>query len=130
MVTRQQKVRGARAHGKPLRGPRRPSHLLGPQRKAVCVKVWTRSPKKPNSAVRKGGSFQVNVPKKRIYPVRFPGEGNYNLAKYSLVLIRGGRTRDLPGVKYKALRGVLDFQGLPNRKTSRSLYGTPARKGT
>lgn len=128
MVTRQQKYLGARAKHKPTNSFRKASRLAGPQRKGACVKVWSRRPKKPNSAQRKGGSFLLVIPgtkTKRIFAVGFPGEGSHNLAKYSVALIRGGRKRDLPGVKFEAIRGALDFQGLSRRKTSRSKYGSP-----
>lgn len=93
-----------------------------PQRKATCMKVYTTSPKKPNSAVRKVAKVLI-MPKKRLI-VYIPGIG-HSLQKYSNVLVRGGRVRDLPGVGYKMIRGVLDFNQ-PERYTrqnKRSKYG-------
>jgi len=96
-----------------------------PQKKGLCVKVFTRTPKKPNSAVRKLVKLRLaNGIKLNAY---IPGEGHL-LQEYSSVLIRGGRVKDLPGIKYKLIRGVLDFKGLTQRKTSRSKYGTKKRK--
>ena len=92
-----------------------------PQKKGVCVKAFTRSPKKPNSAVRKVVKFKLNSGIK--FEAYIPGEG-HTLQAHSVCLIRGGRVPDLPGVKYHLIRGKYDFAGLQNRKTSRSLYGT------
>jgi len=92
-----------------------------PQKKGVCLKVFTRTPKKPNSALRKVAKIKTSNNKK--VESYIPGEG-HNLQKYSVVLMRGGRVPDLPGVKYHLIRGKLDFQGLKNRKTARSCYGT------
>ena len=92
-----------------------------PQKKGICVKVFTRSPKKPNSATRKLVKLRLSN-KKRINAY-VPGEG-HTLQEYSTVLIKGGRIKDLPGIKYKLVRGKYDFLGLRSRKTSRSLYGT------
>ena len=92
-----------------------------PQKKGICTKLILRTPKKPNSALRKLVKLKLTN-NKRIYAY-IPGEG-HNLQVYSTVLIRGGRVKDLPGVKYHLVRGKLDFLGLKNRKTSRSKYGT------
>jgi len=92
-----------------------------PQLKGVCVKVITKSPKKPNSAVRKVAKVKLST--KKIVESYIPGEG-HNLRQFSVVLIRGGRVPDLPGVKYKCIRGKLDFNGLSARRTARSKYGT------
>jgi small subunit ribosomal protein S12 len=92
-----------------------------PQKKGICTKLVLRTPKKPNSALRKLAKLRLTN-KKLIYAY-IPGEG-HNLKEYSTVLIRGGRVKDLPGVKYHIIRGVLDFSGLNKRKTSRSKYGT------
>ena len=92
-----------------------------PQKKGVCIKLVFRTPKKPNSALRKLTKLKLSN-KKKIYAY-IPGEG-HNLQEYSTVLIRGGRVKDLPGVKYHLVRGKLDFLGLKARKTSRSKYGT------
>ena len=92
-----------------------------PQKKGVCLKIITRTPKKPNSALRKLAIIKLTN-NKRIYGY-IPGEG-HTLQEHSIVLVRGGRVKDLPGIKYKIIRGVLDFEGLKNRKQSRSKYGT------
>lgn len=92
-----------------------------PQKKGVCTKLVIRAPKKPNSALRKLVKLRLSN-KKQVYAY-IPGEG-HNLQEYSTVLIRGGRVKDLPGVKYHLIRGKLDFSGLKTRKTSRSKYGT------
>ena len=96
-----------------------------PLKRGVCVKVYTTTPKKPNSALRKvarvrlSNGFEVTA--------YIPGEG-HNLQEHSVVLIRGGRVKDLPGVRYHILRGNLDTQGVANRKQRRSLYGTKKGK--
>ena len=92
-----------------------------PQKKGICTKLVLRTPKKPNSALRKLAKLKLTN-KKLVYAY-IPGEG-HNLKEYSTVVIRGGRVKDLPGVKYHIIRGVLDFLGLNKRKTSRSKYGT------
>lgn len=93
-----------------------------PQKKGICTKLVLRTPKKPNSALRKLVKIRLLSNKKLVYAY-IPGEG-HNLQEYSAVLMRGGRVKDLPGVKYHLIRGKLDFSGLKNRKTSRSKYGT------
>ena len=96
-----------------------------PERRGVCTRVYTSTPKKPNSALRKvarvrlSNGFEVTA--------YIPGEG-HNLQEHSVVLIRGGRVKDLPGVRYHILRGNLDTQGVANRKKRRSLYGTKKPK--
>ena len=92
-----------------------------PQKKGVCLKIITRTPKKPNSALRKLALIRLSN-KKRIYGY-IPGEG-HTLQEHSVVLVRGGRTKDLPSIKYKLVRGVYDFKGLKDRKQARSKYGT------
>lgn len=92
-----------------------------PQKKGICTKLVLRTPKKPNSALRKLAKLRLTN-KKLIYAY-IPGEG-HNLKEYSTVIIRGGRVKDLPGIKYHIIRGQLDFSGLTKRKTSRSKYGT------
>jgi small subunit ribosomal protein S12 len=92
-----------------------------PQKKGICIKLVLRTPKKPNSALRKVAKLKLSN-KKRIYAY-IPGEG-HNLQEYSTVLMRGGRVKDLPGIKYHLIRGKLDLSGIKNRKTSRSKYGT------
>ena len=94
-----------------------------PQKKGICMKLTIRNPRKPNSAKRKVVKVNITSTRKNIY-VYIPGEGDHYLQKYSTVLIRGGRVKDLPGIKYHLVRGKLDFAGLKNRKTSRSKYGT------
>jgi len=91
--------------------------LQNPQSKDVCVQNFTRSPKNPNSAVRKISKVKLSTG----YKVEsyLPGEG-HNLQQYSIVLVRGGRTTDLPGVRYKNIRGKYDFSGVKNKRTSRS----------
>jgi small subunit ribosomal protein S12 len=91
-----------------------------PQKKGVCIKIFIRSPKKPNSACRKVAKIKLSTGKK--VEAYIPGEG-HNLQQYSVILIRGGRTPDLPGIKYRLIRGKYDFKGVKNRKTSRSCYG-------
>jgi small subunit ribosomal protein S12 len=92
-----------------------------PQRRGVCTRVYTTTPKKPNSALRKVARVRLNSGIE--VTAYIPGEG-HNLQEHSIVLVRGGRVRDLPGVRYKVIRGALDSVGVKNRKQSRSLYGT------
>jgi small subunit ribosomal protein S12 len=92
-----------------------------PQKKGLCIKLVVRTPKKPNSALRKLAKLKLSNTKK-VYAY-IPGEG-HNLQEYSTVLLRGGRVKDLPGVKYHLIRGKLDLMGIKKRKTSRSKYGT------
>ena len=94
---------------------------MNPQKKGVCTKIFLRTPKKPNSALRKLARERLTNGKR--ISAYIPGEG-HNLQEYSTVLVRGGRVKDLPGIKYHLIRGKLDFSGLKNRKTSRSKYGT------
>lgn len=91
-----------------------------PQKKGICLKVFTKTPKKPNSALRKVAKIRLCNSRKVL--AHIPGEG-HNLQEHSVVLIRGGRVKDLPGVKYKIIRGALDLQQVKNRKSSRSKYG-------
>jgi small subunit ribosomal protein S12 len=93
-----------------------------PQKKGLCTKIVVRAPKKPNSALRKLAKLKLFSNNKRIYAY-IPGE-KHNLQSFSTVLIRGGRVKDLPGVKYHIIRGKLDLRGVRDRKTSRSKYGT------
>jgi len=92
-----------------------------PQRKGICIKVFTKTPKKPNSAIRKVVRLRLST-KKRV-TAYVPGEG-HNLQEYSAVLMRGGRVKDLPGVKYHLVRGKYDFLGLKDRRQARSKYGS------
>lgn len=96
-----------------------------PQVKGVCLKVYTRTPKKPNSALRKVAKLKLSS--RRKVESYIPGEG-HNLRQYSVVLIRGGRVPDLPGVKYKIIRGKYDLLAVKNRKKSRSKYGVKKPK--
>ena len=92
-----------------------------PQQKGICLKIFTRTPKKPNSAIRKVA--RIKLSNKRKVEAYIPGEG-HTLQQYSVALMRGGRVPDLPGCKYHLVRGKYDFQGVRSRKTSRSKYGT------
>ena len=96
-----------------------------PQKRGVCTRVYTTTPKKPNSAMRKVARVRLTNGKE--VNAYIPGEG-HNLQEHSVVLIRGGRVKDLPGVRYHILRGNLDTQGVANRKQRRSLYGTKKGK--
>jgi small subunit ribosomal protein S12 len=102
-----------------------PALMENPQKKGVCFRVYTRTPKKPNSALRKIAKVRLSNSTEVIASI--PGEG-HNLQEHSVVLIRGGRVKDLPGVKYKIVRGVLDLQGVLQRRQSRSKYGTKKPK--
>ena len=97
-----------------------------PQKRGVCTRVYTATPKKPNSALRKVARVRlVNGMEVTAY---IPGEG-HTLQEHSMVLVRGGRVKDLPGVRYKIIRGSLDTQGVKNRKQARSRYGAKKEKG-
>ena len=96
-----------------------------PQRRGVCTRVYTNTPKKPNSALRKVA--RVKLTSGIEVTAYIPGEG-HNLQEHSIVLVRGGRVRDLPGVRYKIIRGALDAAGVKNRKQSRSRYGAKMAK--
>jgi small subunit ribosomal protein S12 len=118
MTTLNQLCRFARSKKK--HKTKTPHLLKNPQKKAVCVKVFNRTPKKPNSALRK--VVKVKLSTKAKVEAYIQGEG-HTLREYSVVLVRGGRVKDLPGVKYHLIRGKFDFTGIKNRKTTRSLYG-------
>jgi small subunit ribosomal protein S12 len=92
-----------------------------PQKRGICSKLVLRTPKKPNSALRK--IVKLRLSNNKLVYAYIPGEG-HNLQEYSIVIIRGGRVKDLPGIKYHLVRGKLDFSGISSRKTSRSKYGT------
>jgi small subunit ribosomal protein S12 len=96
-----------------------------PQRRGVCTRVFTHTPKKPNSALRKVAKVRLTNGHEVVSYI--PGEG-HNLQEHSVVLIRGGRVKDLPGVRYHILRGVLDTQGIAKRRQRRSLYGAKRPK--
>ncbi|WFC96753.1 hypothetical protein MBRA1_003415 [Malassezia brasiliensis] len=126
LVTLQQAMRGAR---KPHRPPvnRVPALEGCPFVKGVCTKIFTTKPKKPNSAIRK--MARVRLSNGRTVTAYIPGEG-HNLQEHSVVLMRGGRVQDVPGVRYRLVRGALDFGGVVGRTTSRSKYGGMYTAGT
>jgi small subunit ribosomal protein S12 len=109
----------------PTSKSKRPDLERCPQRKGVCLQVMTRTPKKPNSALRKVA--RVRLTNGREVTAYIPGEG-HNLQEHSIVLVRGGRVRDLPGVRYHIVRGTLDSSGVDSRRRSRSKYGTKQPK--
>ena len=118
MPTMNQLIRGPR---KPQRSkPKHPAMQGCPQKRGVCTVVKTMTPKKPNSALRKVA--RVRLSNGIEVTAYIPGEG-HNLQEHSIVLVRGGRVRDLPGVRYHIIRGVLDSQGVADRKQARSKYG-------
>ena len=110
---------------KPLARNKVPALEKHPLKRGVCVKVYTTTPKKPNSALRKVA--RVKLTNGQEVSAYIPGEG-HNLQEHSVVLIRGGRVKDLPGVRYHILRGTLDTQGVSSRKQRRSLYGAKRPK--
>jgi len=101
-----------------------PAMEQNPQKRGVCTRVYTTTPKKPNSALRK--VCRVRLTNQMEVTAYIPGEG-HNLQEHSVVLVRGGRVKDLPGVRYKVIRGTLDASGVTDRKKSRSMYGAKAR---
>jgi small subunit ribosomal protein S12 len=123
MPTVNQLIRKPR-HPKPVRN-KSPALKACPQRRGVCTRVYTTTPKKPNSALRKVAKVRLTTGIEAVCYI--PGEG-HNLQEHSVVLIRGGRVKDLPGVRYHILRGVLDTQGVKDRKKRRSLYGAKRPK--
>src|SRR5699024_6181473 len=123
MPTIQQLVRKGR-HDKPVGG--KTAGLKGsPQRRGVCTRVYTTTPKKPNSSLRKVARVRLTTAHEVTADI--PGEG-HNLQEHSMVLVRGGRAKDLPGVRYKIIRGALDTQGVKGRKQARSRYGAKKEK--
>uniref|UniRef100_A0A7C3J546 Small ribosomal subunit protein uS12 n=1 Tax=candidate division WOR-3 bacterium TaxID=2052148 RepID=A0A7C3J546_UNCW3 len=104
-----------------------PALKAAPQKRGICVRVYTTKPKKPNSALRKVA--RVRLSNGYEITAYIPGEG-HNLQEHSVVLIRGGRVKDLPGVRYHVIRGVYDSAGVENRRRSRSLYGAKKPKQT
>jgi small subunit ribosomal protein S12 len=102
-----------------------PALVACPQKRGVCVRVYTTTPKKPNSALRKVA--RVRLTNQMEVTSYIPGEG-HNLQEHSVVLIRGGRVKDLPGVRYHIVRGTLDTAGVTNRRQSRSKYGAKRPK--
>ena len=119
--------------GQLIRQPRRtrvektkvPALGASPQKRGVCTRVYTTTPKKPNSALRKVAKVRLTNGFEVIGYI--PGEG-HNLQEHSVVMIRGGRVKDLPGVRYHIIRGTLDTQGVKDRKQRRSLYGAKRPK--
>ena len=106
-------------------GQGRKKRIAAPQRRGVCTRVYTVTPKKPNSALRKVA--RVRLSSGIEVTAYIPGVG-HNLQEHSMVLVRGGRVKDLPGVRYKIIRGSLDTQGVKNRKQARSRYGAKKEK--
>ena len=123
MPTINQLVRKGRklAHAK----TKSPALKSCPQKRGVCLRVYTSTPKKPNSALRKVA--RVRLTNGMEVTTYIPGVG-HNLQEHSIVLVRGGRVKDLPGVRYKIIRGSLDTQGVRNRKQARSRYGAKKEK--
>jgi len=114
-------------HGRKLKTKKTKAPALKscPQKRGVCTRVYTTTPKKPNSALRKVAKVRLS---NGIEVVTYiPGEG-HNLQEHSIVMVRGGRVKDLPGVRYHIVRGTLDTSGVDGRKRSRSLYGTKRAK--
>src|SRR6187431_2982530 len=105
--------------------PKHPAMQGCPQKRGVCLQVKTMTPKKPNSALRKVA--RVRLSSGTEVTAYIPGEG-HNLQEHSIVLVRGGRVKDLPGVRYKIIRGSLDTQGVKGRKQARSRYGAKKEK--
>lgn len=116
-----------------VRKPRKPKGkrntvpaLAGcPQRRGVCTRVYTTTPKKPNSALRKVARVRLT---NKFEVITYIGGEGHNLQEHSVILIRGGRVKDLPGVRYHTVRGALDCQGVKDRKQGRSKYGTKRKK--
>ena len=109
----------------PIKRTKVPALEACPQKRGVCTRVYTTTPKKPNSALRKVA--RVKLTNGHEVSAYIPGEG-HNLQEHSVVLLRGGRVKDLPGVRYHILRGTLDTQGVKTRKKRRSLYGAKKPK--
>lgn len=123
MPTINQLVKSGRK--KPVRKTATPALKACPQKRGVCVRVYTSTPKKPNSALRKVA--RVRLTNGMEVTTYIPGVG-HNLQEHSIVMIRGGRVKDLPGVRYHVVRGVLDTLGVADRKQSRSKYGAKKPK--
>tara|TARA_B100001175_G_scaffold305593_1_gene302812 strand:+ start:281 stop:652 length:372 start_codon:yes stop_codon:yes gene_type:complete len=123
MPTINQLIRNGRK--KPIKKTKVPAMESCPQKRGVCTRVYTTTPKKPNSALRKVARIRLS----NGYEVTsyIPGEG-HNLQEHSVVMLRGGRVKDLPGVRYHIIRGNLDTQGVADRKQRRSKYGTKRPK--
>jgi small subunit ribosomal protein S12 len=123
MATTTQLIRTGR--NEPAWKSKVPALAASPQKRGVCTRVYTTTPKKPNSALRKVAKVRLTNGYEVVSYI--PGEG-HNLQEHSVVLIRGGRVKDLPGVRYHILRGVLDTQGIAKRRQRRSLYGAKRPK--
>jgi len=123
MPTINQLVRKGRS--RPVTKTRTPALRQNPQKRGVCIRVYTTTPKKPNSALRKVA--RVRLTNGMEVTSYIPGVG-HNLQEHSIVLVRGGKVKDLPGVRYHTIRGTLDAVGVANRKRSRSKYGAKAPK--
>ena len=123
MPTVNQLVRGVRAA--PRRKSKVPALAGSPQKRGVCTRVYTTTPKKPNSALRKVAKVRLT---NGFEVIGYIGGEGHNLQEHSVVLIRGGRVKDLPGVRYHIVRGSLDTQGVKDRKQSRSKYGAKRPK--
>ena len=119
MPTIQQLVRNGRE--RPRRKTKSPALRDSPQRRGVCTRVYTATPKKPNSALRKVARVRLTTGVE--VTAYIPGVG-HNLQEHSIVLVRGGRVKDMPGVRYKVVRAALDTAGVRDRKKARSKYGT------
>jgi small subunit ribosomal protein S12 len=122
MPTIQQLIRGGRE--RPRQKTKSPALKGSPQRRGVCTRVYTATPKKPNSALRKVARVRLTTGTE--VTAYIPGVG-HNLQEHSIVLVRGGRVKDMPGVRYKIVRGSLDTAGVRDRRQARSRYG--AKKG-
>ena len=125
MPTTQQLVRKARKKIK-TRKSKSPALQSSPQKRGVCLRVYTTTPKKPNSALRKVARVRLAGHSNTEITAYIPGIG-HNLSEHSVVLVRGGRVKDLSGVRYQIIRGTLDTAGVKGRKSSRSRYGTKAK---
>ena len=123
MPTINQLIRNGRK--KPLKKTKVPAMEACPQKRGVCTRVYTTTPKKPNSALRKVARIRLT---NGFEVTSYIGGEGHNLQEHSVILIRGGRVKDLPGVRYHTVRGVLDTQGVGERKQRRSLYGTKKPK--
>lgn len=119
MITTQQLLKKKRNINK--KKDKTPALGGSPQKKGLCLKVYTKTPKKPNSALRKIAQIKLSSQKEVLAYI--PGE-NHSLQEHSTVLVRGGRVKDLPGVKYHIIRGVLDLHCVKDKKNARSKYGT------
>jgi len=123
MATVNQLIRLGRS--RKLRKSKSPALIGSPQKRGVCTRVYTTTPKKPNSALRKVARVKLSS---KIEVTAYIGGEGHNLQEHSIVLVRGGRVKDLPGVRYHIIRGTLDCAGVENRKQGRSLYGAKKAK--